>query len=245
MFVFLLTAALVLRQQEAHAVIWGELDDTDQYPFVGLLVTDIGICSGVLIGSTKFLTAAHCVDGAGSATVFFGQAPFTGSLDAVGFVLGIDIHDDYVAAGNGPDVAVLTVFVIGPAPTSFAQLPGAGLLYGATRNRGPLSGRYFATVGYGIDGEFPDTSINLSRQVGDVSLQAVDTGATVGGYAQFSSNNGILSGGACLGDSGGPVFDGDSDTVVALNSFGITVNCTGTGFASRLDVQDVLDFIQP
>ena len=101
-FVFLLTAALVLRQQEAHAVIWGELDDTDRYPFVGLLVTDIDICSGVLIGPNKFLTAAHCVDGAnaGASFVLFGQDPFFGSFDAFGLVAGIAIHNDYVAAGN-------------------------------------------------------------------------------------------------------------------------------------------------
>ena len=57
--------------------------------------------------------------------------------------------------------------------------------------------------------------------------------------------NGSGRGGTCNGDSGGPVFLGNStsDIIVGVTSFGLNGLCRGTDFSYRLDRQEVLDWI--
>jgi secreted trypsin-like serine protease len=60
----------------------------------------------------------------------------------------------------------------------------------------------------------------------------------------FSGNKGVThSGGTCFGDSGGPVFEGDTNLIVAVTSFGITFNCVEPGGYYRIDQTDDLAFI--
>lgn len=50
--------------------------------------------------------------------------------------------------------------------------------------------------------------------------------------------------GTCIGDSGSPVFyPANSNTVVAVTSFGMNEWCRGTDFAYRIDQQAVLSWI--
>jgi hypothetical protein len=60
---------------------------------------------------------------------------------------------------------------------------------------------------------------------------------------QLAANPGGGRGGACFGDSGGPVLLGGTDIVVAVTSFGLNGNCAGLGFGYRTDQQAVIDFI--
>jgi hypothetical protein len=51
-------------------------------------------------------------------------------------------------------------------------------------------------------------------------------------------------GGTCFGDSGGPDLLGGSDTVLAVNSYVTNNNCTGVTYSQRVDIPDVLDWIE-
>jgi hypothetical protein len=51
------------------------------------------------------------------------------------------------------------------------------------------------------------------------------------------------SGGTCFGDSGGPDLQGGTDTVLGVNSYVTNVNCAGVGYSQRIDVPEVLDWI--
>ena len=51
-------------------------------------------------------------------------------------------------------------------------------------------------------------------------------------------------GGSCFGDSGGPDLLGGTDTVLAVNSFVTNINCSGVGYSSRVDIPEVLEWIQ-
>ena len=62
-------------------------------------------------------------------------------------------------------------------------------------------------------------------------------------YMRLSLNASGGTGGTCFGDSGGPDLLGDSNIVLAVNSYVTNVNCSGVGYSSRVDIQEVLDWI--
>ena len=66
-----------------------------------------------------------------------------------------------------------------------------------------------------------------------------------GGFNLQTSGNGAGKGGTCGGDSGGPVFLGDttSNLIVAVTSYGLNEWCRGTDFAYRTDLPDVYAWI--
>jgi secreted trypsin-like serine protease len=69
--------------------------------------------------------------------------------------------------------------------------------------------------------------------------------ALTAGFNLQTQGNGNGRGGTCSGDSGGPVFLGDtaSNLIVGVTSFGLSEICRGTDFAYRIDDQAVLDWI--
>jgi secreted trypsin-like serine protease len=73
--------------------------------------------------------------------------------------------------------------------------------------------------------------VNLHNQLTD--------GFNIGSTA----NPGDGKGGTCNGDSGGPVYFGDSNVIAAVTSFGMNGQCKGLDFSYRLDRQEVLDWI--
>ena len=60
---------------------------------------------------------------------------------------------------------------------------------------------------------------------------------------RFSLNSSRGKGGTCFGDSGGPDLKGGTDTVLAVNSYVTNVNCSGVGYSQRVDIPEVLDWI--
>jgi hypothetical protein len=62
-------------------------------------------------------------------------------------------------------------------------------------------------------------------------------------FMRLALNPGGGTGGTCFGDSGGPDLLGGTDTVLAVNSYVSNVNCGGVGYSSRVDILEVLDWI--
>jgi hypothetical protein len=65
------------------------------------------------------------------------------------------------------------------------------------------------------------------------------------GFNLQANGNGSDRGGTCSGDSGGPEFYGgfESNTIVAVTSFGMNAYCRGVDFSYRTDRQEVIDWI--
>jgi hypothetical protein len=127
--------------------------------------------------------------------------------------------------------------------SAYGQLPTLGLLDQVF----PDKSQHFTPVGYGLEKSGPKIQFGGdTRRVADevlVNLNGVH-GAGKGVAAQFSNDNGQAhQGGTCFGDSGGPIIMNGTRIVVAVNSFGISLTCTGSTNAYRLDQPDDLAFL--
>ena len=101
------------------------------------------------------------------------------------------------------------------------------------------------TAGYGIQEIRPDF-ISLDERWKSTSMVVNLTSALTDGWNVHTSNNPSAAngqGGTCFGDSGGGVYLNNTNTVVAVVSFGINNNCKGADYQARTDIADSQDFI--
>lgn len=248
----------------AAAVQFGELDGTD-HPHVGLLVFDVGgepawRCSGTLLSPTVMLTAGHCTFGTSGGRVWFepdvdplvcpSEGPF---VDCYPFPGGTSIefaeiytHPQYVDSAfylYDVGIAILSQPVnLG----TYGTLADIGLLDELSTRRGTQD-QSFTVVGYGLQSVVPTLQADRVRYRGEVQLIDVNgtAGIPAGTSASFTNSpgKGNGSGGTCFGDSGGPIFHGDSNVIAAITSFGLNANCAGTGGGYRVDTVDDQAFI--
>jgi hypothetical protein len=246
--------------------------DGDDHPYVGLLVFDVYIpdvgnvpawrCSGSLIAPDVVLTAGHCTDGAVAARVWFDErlqdddGTFLVPDYPAGGVVAIEgtpyTNPDYnspdnpYGGGNGlpafsyRDVGVVVL----DEPVymdEMAELPDAGLV-DTLKNKTDID-----FVGYGVQemirGGGPPFWVGLRNRLYAPSALVSGKFVHSAEFMKLALNPGGGRGGTCFGDSGGPDLLGGTDTVLAVNSYVTNYNCAGVGYSSRVDIPDVLDWI--
>jgi V8-like Glu-specific endopeptidase len=225
----LATTVIALAMAAPSGAILNGTPDTT-HPYVGILVTVVDgqrvpVCSGFLVSSTVFVTAAHCIDslGANPAYVSFDQA-FTPSSS---LRLGTAVPNPAFggAEANTHDIALVVL----RAPASdgpFATLPSLGLLDSSAKKDA------LTVVGYGTT-SYPKVDFRLVRTNGDARISKLEKG----GF------NLRMSSGICYGDSGGPVLLGTSDIAVGINSFVNGKGCAGNAYAFRMDTTEAQNFL--
>jgi hypothetical protein len=227
-------------------------------------------CSGSLISPYVVLTAGHCTDGAVAARVWFAEdvtydavpfplypygGPGSGAIEGTPYT-NPKYNSDENPYGGGNGLPAFsyrdTGVVILDEPVymdEYAALPTAGLV-DTLKNKTGID-----FVGYGVQdqAQIPGNELPQPppyyRWVGP-RVRMYAPSQLVSGkfvhsaeYMRLSLNPGGGTGGTCFGDSGGPDLLRGTNIVLAVNSYVTNVNCSGVGYSARVDIQEVLDWI--
>jgi hypothetical protein len=258
-------ACLLMWAMPALAIQFGQ-PDGEHHPYVCLVVFDdqpghpAWRTTGVLISPTVVLTAGHGTDGSIAARVWFSSEiprndgttnsyPFggPGSFEGTPYtnpdyriapqpgLPGFDYHDVGVVVLDDPVSEII----------SPAQLPTAGVV-------DTFSPKHAVDlVGYGVNyqdrggGVSPYDSWQWLRKRYYAPSELVNTKSVMGSeFLKLTANPGQGKGGTTFGDSGGPILDGGTDVVLGLNAFVTNSNCDGVTYAQRIDIPDILEWIE-
>ena len=263
--------AILLAGGVAQAIINGVPDrGPKSHPYVGAYVAKLGgkllpVCSGTLISPKVFLTAGHCTEvevekdrptyvsfdptyKPGASEIIKGtpylhpKACFTAKEGCVanpigGSVVGYPRYDVGVVVLKEP-VRVST----------YGALPAAGL------DDTLKEGQRLTAVGYGAsgfdrggDGPLPQPVYPDDRYRATVRILNTKDSALGNMFIKTTGVSLIKrqGEGACFGDSGGPLFLPDQETIVGVTSWGTSVpGCTGPGYYQRVDLPGVLKWVR-
>jgi hypothetical protein len=257
------TLALTFSASPADAIVGGTDDTSNHYQNVGMLQLRIGVdwfafCSGTLVAENVVLTAAHCTDfftaavgqpglGPDDLRVSFAVAPDENSTYYVAD--HVVVHPDWLTApaclGNSKnlclappaeDIALVFLQAANVSGVTPAPVADAGYLDGLD-----LTSETFTVVGYGTDKFVTGSAASpLAVTIFDGVRSYRDVSA-ITTHDAFPDRFVKITKSVCFGDSGGPMFHGD--TVVALNTWTFSYRCDGPNLEYRVDAPAAQEFL--
>jgi secreted trypsin-like serine protease len=205
------------------------------------------ICSGTLIASDVFLTAAHCTDFLPSEGIALDDVwvSFDPSFDQSSPLLPgtADINEEYSSKQSDPhDIAVIVLDDPATGITP-ARLPRQGLL-ADLKASGQLKKKTYTAVGYGTVRDSRKKGFQGIQDNSDRRFATQTANSLTGAWLKLSMNQATGDGGTCYGDSGGPHFLGGpaSNLIVSLTVTGDAV-CKASDVTYRLDTASARSYL--
>lgn len=245
---------LLLAAAPAGAVVDGQEDTANTYDNVGNWQLQIegewfGFCSGTLVAEDVVLTAAHCMD-------FFGVPgglpiedlritfdPTPGADSTYYGVERIVVHPDWaerpVLKGNSkrlglaPPAEDIALVWLESSPTAAEGIQPAPLPEPGALDAPSITSETFTVVGYGVQGFVTGNIISRAPVILDSGNRNFKDVSVINTHEAFADRFVKITASTCFGDSGGPLFHGD--TVVGIQTWTSSARCVGPSYAYRLD----------
>ena len=225
--------------------------------------------TGILLSPTIVLTAGHVTDGADACRIWFYEdvtydnVPFplypyggagSGAIEGTPYTCAEFRNIPGDPPGNGiPTFSYRDVGIVvldePVALDEYAQLPTVGQVDAlAVMTDVDL-------VGYGVQDQamIPGNELPIPppyyRWTGPRVRNFASAELLSGKFSwsdefiRITANPAQGKGGTAFGDSGGPVLLAGTDTILAVNSYVTNVNCKGVTYHNRIDIPEVLDWI--
>ncbi len=215
----LASAPAALGAEGGDNIVGGTPAAAGEYPAQGYLEVDGSLaCGGTLVGSTWFLTAAHCVAGATSLAILLGDTDLNEPNTDVYGVRGAEIHPGYDPITSRNDAAMIRL----DRPAPYQPLR---VIRGDETSRW-VPGTTATIVGWGRTSEGGPPSDQLLEA--QVPIRS-DSECAAAYFLEFDPETMLCAAPAaggtdtCQGDSGGPlmVSDGSGGLVLAaITSWG-------------------------
>jgi Trypsin len=248
----IMALAILLAGGVAQAIINGEPDKgPNAHPYVGAYVAKLegklhSVCSGTLISPKVFLTAGHCTQveikknrpayvsfdptyKPGASKIIKGT-PYIHPKACIGFKGGCPRYDAGVVVLKEP-VRMAT----------YGALPKAGLVNTLKE------GQSLTTVGYGATGIEINGNLVYPEDRYRTTVRLLNTKDPAVGR-MFAKTTGVSlikgkGGGPCKGDSGGPLFLPNQQTIVGVLSSELR-RCREPAYYQRVDLPGVLKWVR-
>ena len=237
--VALLVATFMIAAAPAAAITGGQ-PTGNRYPNVGGLVSPTQYsdgtwiyCSGTLISSTVFLTAAHCGENGERVAVTFDPDYVEGDKLYYGTFYSDPLYGHDQSDPHDIAVVVFDKPIKGITPALLPEADSLSNLSGSQK---------FTSVGYGAY-EVTNSPGGHQYLYNDVRMVATGTLNSINkNWLRISMNPATGNGGTCYGDSGGPNFIGNTNIVAATTITGDAV-CRSTNVVYRLDTESARAFL--
>jgi len=259
---FVLSVAFILCTVLPVGAIQFGTPDNNNHPYVVMCVFDVNgtpawRTTGFLISPTVVITAGHGTYGTDGARVTnnasiptLGVNGYPGPGPWAVEAAAIYTHPDY-RANPAPGLPGFDAYDVGIVILSepivlseYAALPDPNLV----ESLPILAG--VDLVGYGVNyqqrggGVSPYDAWRWYRQRYYAPASIVPSQDSMSDmFVKLTANPGQGKGGTTFGDSGGPIFLAGTNIVIANNSFVTNSNCDGVTYAQRIDIPEVLDWI--
>lgn len=246
----------------AYAIKNGQQDE-DAHPYVCYIATKTEASSpwfitgtGSLISPTVVLTAGHITDDTSDPIIevwvsFATAATWPpGDNDDWLPVYEWHTHSNYsIRYDKGlpgwitHDVGILVLE--GPVADvcEYASLPEVGLVDTLAMNQ------EVDLVGYGVQTQYHGGGppfwwwIDIDHRYNATAQLIASDDVFSDEFMKITANPAKGKGGTCFGDSGGPILLAGMDTVLGVCSWGTNGNCAGIGYQQRIDIPEILSFI--